>query len=254
MFSIFTTKKTTGISAEPKPDPNGSGGWLSRLKTGLSKTRAVLNTDVTELFTRHGKIDDALFDELETSLITADVGIRATTRLVASLRRAAIEKHIADAASLQAEFEASLVELVSPLEKSLDTSAAKPFIIMIAGVNGAGKTTTIGKLAKYFQGQGKSVMLAAGDTFRAAAREQLATWGERNNVIVIAQEGGDVRHLIDAIGIVARARGIGEVANATGLSRQALYAAFGPKGNPTISTVMKVLPVLGLQLEVKKAA
>lgn len=208
MFSIFSTKKPTGGSAEPKPDQSGSGGWLSRLKSGLSKTRAVLNTDVTELFTRHGKIDDALFEELETSLITADVGIRATSRLIASLRRASIEKHIADAASLQAEFEASLVELVSPLEKALDTSTAKPFVIMIAGVNGAGKTTTIGKLAKYFQGQGKSVMLAAGDTFRAAAREQLATWGERNNVTVIAQEGGDAAAVIfDAIQS-ATARGI----------------------------------------------
>ena len=154
------------------------------------------------------QVDEALFDELESVLIRADVGINATTRLIHSLRRVANDKKIADAQSLQAEFEALLVELVSPLERPLDTSTAKPFVIMIAGVNGAGKTTTIGKLAKYFQSQGKSVMLAAGDTFRAAAREQLATWGERNNVTVITQEGGDAAAVIfDAIQS-AKARGI----------------------------------------------
>ena len=204
MLSIFGKKKSsTTTTTAPE-----AGHWLSRLKSGLSKTRAVLNTDVSALFTRHGKVDDALFDELETALIAADVGVRAASRLIASLRASAKSKHIVDAASLQAEFEASLVALVSPLEKPLDTTTAKPFVIMIAGVNGAGKTTTIGKLAKYFQGQGKSVMLAAGDTFRAAAREQLATWGERNNVIVVAQEGGDAAAVIfDAIQS-AKARGI----------------------------------------------
>ena len=200
MFSIFGSKKSAPPSAAPEPSALEATGWLSRLKSGLSKTRAVLNTDVGELFAHHGKIDEALFDELETALIKADVGVRATTQLIASLRRVAKDKEIADAQSLQAEFEALLIELVSPLEKPLDTSTAKPFVIMIAGVNGAGKTTTIGKLAKYFQSQGKSVMLAAGDTFRAAAREQLTTWGERNNVTVIAQEGGDAAAVIfDAI-------------------------------------------------------
>ena len=208
MFSIFGSKKSTATSDEPVATPPEAGGWLSRLKTGLSKTRAVLNTDVTELFTRHGKIDEALFDELETALIKADVGIHAAGSLIASLRRAARDNEISDAPSLQAIFESSLVDLVAPLEKRLDTSMAKPFVIMIAGVNGAGKTTTIGKLAKYFQAQGKSVMLAAGDTFRAAAREQLMTWGERNNVTVIAQEGGDAAAVIfDAIQS-AKAHGI----------------------------------------------
>ena len=200
MFSIFSPKKSTAPAAEPITAETAAGGWLSRLKTGLSKTRSVLNTDVAELFTRHGKVDEALFEELETALIAADVGVRATTRLITNLRRVVLLKKIADAESLQAEFEASLVELVLPLEKPLDTSMSKPFVIMIAGVNGAGKTTTIGKLAKYFQSQGKSVMLAAGDTFRAAAREQLTTWGERNNITVIAQEGGDAAAVIfDAI-------------------------------------------------------
>ena len=208
MFSIFGSKKSDAAPNEPATRPPETGGWVSRLKSGLSKTRAVLNTDVTELFARHGKVDEALFDELETALIAADVGFSATTRLIAGLRRAARDKRIADAASLQSEFESSLVDLVSPLEKPLDTSVAKPFVIMIAGVNGAGKTTTIGKLAKYFQAEGKSVMLAAGDTFRAAAREQLMTWGQRNNVAVIAQEGGDAAAVIfDAIRS-AQARGI----------------------------------------------
>jgi len=168
----------------------------------------VLNTDVSELFSRHGKVDDALFDELEERLINADVGVHAATKLIANLRLAAKAKEISDAASLQATFEALLVELISPLERPLVTSTAKPFVIMIAGVNGAGKTTTIGKLAKYFQSEGKSVMLAAGDTFRAAAREQLVTWGERNNVTVIAQEGSDASAVIfDAIQS-AKAKGI----------------------------------------------
>ena len=208
MFSIFGTKKSPTPAAPPATSAAEADGWLSRLKSGLSKTRAVLNTDVSALFTRHGNVDDALFDELETALISADVGVRAAARLIAGLRLSAKTKHIVDAQALQAEFEASLVALVSPLEKPLDTTTAKPFVIMIAGVNGAGKTTTIGKLAKYFQAQGKSVMLAAGDTFRAAAREQLATWGERNNVIVVAQEGGDAAAVIfDAIQS-AKARGI----------------------------------------------
>ncbi len=222
MFSIFGSKSSPK-STPPDPAPaeparsadaghaaleSTKVGWLSRLKSGLAKTREVLNTDVSELFSRHSKVDEALFEALETALLQADVGIRATTRLIADLRRVAKEKKIADGISLQAEFKTALVNLVLPLEKPLDATSTKPFVIMIAGVNGAGKTTTIGKLAKYFQSQGLSVMLAAGDTFRAAAREQLVTWGERNNVAVIAQDGGDSAAVIfDAIA-AAKARGI----------------------------------------------
>ncbi len=181
---------------------------MTRLKAGLAKTRAVLATDVGDLFSRHGKIDESLFEELESTLLSADVGVRASARLVEDLRTVARERQITDAATLKVEFERLLVELVLPLQKPLDIQGHKPFIIMIAGVNGAGKTTTIGKLAKYFQSQGKSVMLAAGDTFRAAARQQLVTWGERNNVTVIAQEAGDAAAVIfDAIQ-AAKARGI----------------------------------------------
>ena len=206
MFSIFSPKNP----AKPPPPAEGErqSGWLSRLKSGLSKTRAVLNTDVADLFARHGQVDESLFEELENALITADVGVRAAARLIADLRDAAKAKTILDGAALKAEFEHALVKLVLPLEAPFDTNAAKPFVIMIAGVNGAGKTTTIGKLAKFFQSQGKSVMLAAGDTFRAAAREQLITWGERNNVSVVAQEGGDAAAVIfDAIQS-AKAKGI----------------------------------------------
>lgn len=183
-------------------------GWLARLRSGLAKTRAVLNTDVSDLFARHPKIDDTLFEELESALITADVGAATSARLVGDLRRAQREKKIADGAALREEFKSTLTALIAPLEERLDISSHRPFVIMLAGVNGAGKTTTIGKLAKYFQAQGHSVMLAAGDTFRAAAREQLVTWGARNNVTVIAQEGGDSAAVIfDAIS-AAKARGI----------------------------------------------
>jgi fused signal recognition particle receptor len=202
LFSSSSKNAATPQSTEP------SLGWLARLRGGLSKTRAVLNTDVSGLFARNSNIDEAFFEDLESALITADVGVRATSRLIDSLRRAQREKKIADRAALHEELNSSLTELMSPLEKPMDTSIAKPFVIMIAGVNGAGKTSTIGKLAKYFQSQGQSVLLAAGDTFRAAAREQLMTWGVRNNVTVIAQEGGDSAAVIfDAIHS-AKARGI----------------------------------------------
>ncbi len=189
------------------PTPEASG-WLARLRAGLSKTRAVLNTDVSDLFSRYPKIDDALYDDLESALISADVGVRVAEQLIARLRNIQKEQKIADGAALRDVFRQELASLISPLERALDVSAHHPFVIMVAGVNGAGKTTTIGKLAKHFQSQGKSVMLAAGDTFRAAAREQLTTWGERNNVTVISQEGGDAAAVIfDAIS-AAKARGI----------------------------------------------
>lgn len=199
-----TSPKTSSTTFPVEP----SSGWFARLRGGLSKTRDVLNTEVSDLFARHPRIDEAFFENLESALITADVGVRATSRLIDSLRRAQREKKIADGAALHDELKTSLIELLSPLEQPINTSTTKPFVIMIAGVNGAGKTTTIGKLAKYFQSQGQSVLLAAGDTFRAAAREQLMTWGARNNVTVIAQEGGDSAAVIfDAIHS-AKARGI----------------------------------------------
>jgi fused signal recognition particle receptor len=176
--------------------------WAARLKAGLARTRDVLNTPVSELFARR-KIDDALFEELENALLQADCGVAAAESLIASMRT----KKLPDGEALKQALRDSLAELLAPLEKRLDVGGAKPFVIMIAGVNGSGKTTSIGKLAKWLQSQGRSVVLAAGDTFRAAAREQLVAWGARNNVPVISQASGDPGAVVfDALG-AARARG-----------------------------------------------
>ena len=182
------------------------GGWAARLKEGLQRTREVLNTDVTELFARHPKIDEALYEELETLLITADVGVAATEHVIAALRDRAKRDRLADAAQLRAALKDVLYELIAPLSTPLVITDEKPFVIMMVGVNGTGKTTSIGKLAKHCQEGGLSVILAAGDTFRAAAREQLAIWGERNNVSVISQRGGDSAAVIFDAVQAARAR------------------------------------------------
>jgi len=178
-------------------------GWIGRLKGGLAKTRSQLGG----LF-RGRRIDEALFEELETALLSADAGVAATEHLLAELRVRARRRGLETSEQLKAELGAIMVDLLSPLQKSVDCSGRRPFIIMVAGVNGAGKTTSIGKLAHLFQAQGHSVLLAAGDTFRAAAREQLAAWGERNRVTVISQQSGDPAAVIfDAIQ-AARARNI----------------------------------------------
>lgn len=178
-----------------------SPSWAARLKAGLARTRDVLNTPVSELFTRR-KIDEALYEELETALLQADCGVAAAQALMAELRR----KNVADGEALKRALKDVITELLSPLERRLEVTKARPFVIMIAGVNGSGKTTSIGKLAKWLQSQGKSVLLAAGDTFRAAAREQLVAWGARNAVPVIAQESGDPGAVVfDALS-AARAR------------------------------------------------
>jgi fused signal recognition particle receptor len=175
--------------------------WAARLKAGLARTREVLNTPVSELFARR-RVDESAFEEIETALLQADCGVAATQALLASLRRQKLE----DGAALKDALRRALVELLQPLEKKLEVSE-KPFVIMVAGVNGSGKTTSIGKLAKWLQVQGRSVLLAAGDTFRAAAREQLVVWGERNGVPVVAQAGDPGAVVFDALG-AARARGI----------------------------------------------
>lgn len=181
--------------------------WAQRLRAGLSRTRAQIGGQLNALFLRT-KVDDELLEELETLLITSDVGMDATTHLLDRLRDRVKRERIEEPAKLRDVLREELTRLIAPLEKPLDVDAHKPFIIMIAGVNGAGKTTSIGKLAKHFQSQGKSVLLAAGDTFRAAAREQLETWGARNNVAVIAQDSGDPAAVVfDAVN-AARARGI----------------------------------------------
>jgi len=180
--------------------------WAARLKAGLARTREVLNADLGELLTRR-RIDEALFEELEAALLSADCGVDATQAIVAELRQRAKKERIEDGAALKAALKAILLARLAPLERALDIRAHKPCVLMVAGVNGSGKTTSIGKLGRWFQSQGASVMLAAGDTFRAAAREQLAAWGERNGVPVIGLQGGDPGAVVfDAIG-AAKARG-----------------------------------------------
>ena len=187
--------------------PAAAPSWRERLKAGLARTRAVLATPLGELFSR-GRIDDELLEDLETTLLMADCGVDATQWLLDELKAAVKKQKLETPAQLREVLAERLTTLLTPLEQPLDVSTHKPFIVMIAGVNGAGKTTSIGKLAKYFQAHGRSVLLAAGDTFRAAAREQLAAWGERNGVSVIAQESGDPAAVVfDAIN-AARARGI----------------------------------------------
>ena len=189
------------------PSAESGPSWSERLKAGLAKTNATLNTPVSELFSR-SKIDASLYEELEATLLMADCGIDATTWLLDELKARVKRDGIENPALLRAVLSELLTTLLLPIEKPLEITAHRPFIIMLAGINGAGKTTSIGKLARHFQQQGLSVLLAAGDTFRAAAKEQLMVWGERNGITVIAQESGDSAAVIfDAIA-AARARKI----------------------------------------------
>lgn len=176
--------------AETEIAPKAKMSWTQRLKLGLTKTRDTLGKKLLGVF-GGGKIDENLYEELETILLSSDMGFSATNRLLDQIRKKVSLKGLKDCSELKALLKDGLIELLNPIEKPLITDRHQPFIIMLVGVNGAGKTTSIGKLAKYFQSQGKSVMLAAGDTFRAAAREQLIEWGKRNNVTVVSQDGGD---------------------------------------------------------------
>jgi fused signal recognition particle receptor len=213
MFSFFKSKPELEPQATVPPQPSKSEGekpltWAQRLKQGLSRTRDQLGQQIGGLFGMHAKIDEALYEELETILLTSDVGVEATQALLATLRARVKRDKLTESLQLKAALIEAMSDLLAPLDKPLDVGTHKPFVIMMVGVNGAGKTTTIGKLAHHFQDQGKSVLFAAGDTFRAAAREQLMVWGERNNVTVIAQEGGDSAAVIfDAIN-AAKARGV----------------------------------------------
>ncbi|WP_418333209.1 signal recognition particle-docking protein FtsY [Pseudothauera hydrothermalis] len=201
------TDTPAAAQAQADADAAPRPSWAERLKAGLSRTRAQFSGGLSSLFDRR-KIDEDLLEELETTLLMADCGVEATTHLLDELRRRWKRDKLETAEELQQALADALRDMLAPLEQPLQVEGHRPFIIMIAGVNGAGKTTSIGKLAKYFQAQGKSVLLAAGDTFRAAAREQLVTWGERNHVTVIAQDGGDAAAVIfDAIN-AARARKI----------------------------------------------
>ncbi len=200
LCSIFKKDK-------PVETRSPSLSWGERLKLGLAKTRHQLGNQLSGLF-GGGKIDAEVYEELETILLTSDVGISATEFLLDDIKNRVKRQSLDDTTQLKTALKEAMADLLLPLEKPLITDQHKPFIIMLAGVNGAGKTTTIGKLAKHFQAQGKSVLIAAGDTFRAAAREQLQVWGERNNVHVVAQSSGDpAAVMFDAINS-ARAKNI----------------------------------------------
>jgi fused signal recognition particle receptor len=192
------------FSFRRKPDDaTQDASWFARLRQGLKKT----GSQLSGLF-GGARIDEALFEELETALITADAGLDATGHLLERLRARVRKDRLETPVALRSALVEELAGLLAPLESVFDPTTQKPFVIMIAGVNGAGKTTSIGKLAKWLQGHGLSVLLAAGDTFRAAAREQLAAWGERNRVDVVAQAGGDPAAVVfDAIA-AARARDV----------------------------------------------
>lgn len=166
-------------------------GFFGRIKAGLSRTKASLAEGLGDLFLGAKEIDDDLFEEIETHLLMADVGVEATTDIIAKLTDRVGRKQLADADALYAALKEELAALLEGAEQPLDLDSCKgPFVLLMVGVNGVGKTTTIGKLAKKYQAEGKSVMLAAGDTFRAAAVEQLQVWGDRNNVPVVAQHTG----------------------------------------------------------------
>ena len=170
----------------PIEEPAPRQSWMQRLKAGLAKT----SSNLSILFVG-AKIDDELYEELEAALLMSDAGIDATQYLLDALKRQVNEDKLLDAAAVKAALKQLMIELLLPLQRPFELGRHTPTVMMISGVNGAGKTTTIGKLAKHMQSHGQSVLLAAGDTFRAAAREQLMVWGQRNNVTVISQASGD---------------------------------------------------------------
>src|SRR5262245_47483946 len=175
--------------------------WAVRLRDGLARSRSRLS-----MLFGDRPVDPQLFEEIEAALLAGDAGVEAARFLVSGLRERAAR--LTTAEQLKSALREMLLELLAPLERPLDLGVGKPFVIMLAGVNGAGKTTSIGKLAKFFQSQGRSVLLSAGDTVRAAAREQLAAWGERNAVAVVSQAGGNPGAVVFDAVAAARARGI----------------------------------------------
>jgi fused signal recognition particle receptor len=184
------------LKRDKPEDEAESARWASRLRDGLAATRARLSRQLSALFGAGRRIDEALFEELETVLLGCDVGVEATAHLLERTREIARRERLEDAATLREALKTVLLELLAPLEQPLDVSRAKPFVILMAGVNGAGKTTTIGKLAKRFLSEGRTVLLAAGDTFRAAAREQLEAWGGRSGVSVVSQREGNTAAVV----------------------------------------------------------
>ncbi len=187
----MSNKQTSESPAEQEGESNKQrGGLFSRLKNGLAKTRTQLAEGVGNLLLGEREIDDSVLDELETALLVTDVGVDTTSDVMAELAQRVRRKELNNTRALHGALAGLLEQRLQPLQQKLQTEAHTPYVIFFVGVNGVGKTTTIGKLAKQLQAAGKSVMLAAGDTFRAAAVEQLQVWGERNDVPVVAQPQG----------------------------------------------------------------
>lgn len=184
MIFGFKSKK------EDKPEHEPKKGLFARFKEGLSKTRHQLTDGLANILLGKKEINAEIIEEIETQLLMADVGVEATQTIIDDLTARLKRKELSDGESVFTALSEDLANILAPTQQALAVEAHKPYLILMTGINGAGKTTTIGKLAKHFQSQGKSVMLAAGDTFRAAAIEQLQVWGERNNVPVIAQAHG----------------------------------------------------------------
>ncbi|MEO6800296.1 MAG: signal recognition particle-docking protein FtsY [Rhodanobacter sp.] len=194
------TERFVAPAAEPTAPARRS--WRERL------SGSVFSRSLGSLFVRNPQLDDDLLDELETTMITADVGVAASTELVENLRQRMHKREFADAAALLAALRQALVALLKPVEQALQVGGRKPFVTLVVGVNGAGKTTTIGKLARRWRDEKRAVMLAAGDTFRAAAVEQLKAWGERNQVPVVSQgQDADAASVIFDALQAARSRG-----------------------------------------------
>ena len=212
---IEPTPVAVAAPAAVEPEPvaataeTSKTGFFTRLKQGLSKTSASIGEGMASLFLGKKVIDDELLEDIETRLLTADVGVEATAVIIQSLTQKVARKQLTDADALYKSLQAELAAMLKPVEAPLVITPNKPFVILVVGVNGAGKTTTIGKLAKKLQLEGKKVMLAAGDTFRAAAVEQLQVWGERNKIPVIAQHtGADSASVIFDAVQAAKARNI----------------------------------------------
>jgi fused signal recognition particle receptor len=200
--AVSEVTSNTSVPATVMPAERPRASWMARLGQGLRRTGQSISTVFTGT-----KIDDDLYEELETALLMADAGVQATEYLLKDLKQRVKDTGTTEPSAVKALLAASIAQLLKPLEKPLTIGAHKPTIIMVAGVNGAGKTTSIGKLTRHLSDSGASVLLAAADTFRAAAREQLAVWATRNTVEIVSQEGGDPASVsFDAV-TAGRARG-----------------------------------------------
>lgn len=200
MFDFLKRKKKPDDEQQPEAiaeiaaiDNNSEEsrtGFFSRLKQGLAKTRASLSSGLANLFLGKKELNEALLTEIETALLSADVGVETTEQLIQTLTQKLARKELSDADAAFTCLQQEMLQILTPCSKPLTITEQKPFVILVIGVNGSGKTTTIGKLANYYKNENKNIMLAAGDTFRAAAIEQLQVWGERNQIPVIAQQSG----------------------------------------------------------------